>query len=131
MKERKGSTGSVERAVLEVGGQIRALFLALREKLSRKIDARERIVAFIPEYAAYLMNRLEVGKDGKTAYERVRGKKATVLGIEFGEKLLYKVKPQSKLEKINPRFEYGIFVGVRRRSGEVWIATKDRLVSAR
>ena len=30
--------------------------------------------------------RLEVGKDGKTAYERAKGKKATVVGIEFGEK---------------------------------------------
>ena len=25
-------------------------------------------------HAMYLINRLEVGKDGKTAYERVRGK---------------------------------------------------------
>lgn len=77
------------------------------------------------------MNRSEVGKDGKTAYERVRGKKATVLGVEFGEKLLYKVKVKKKLEKINTRWEFGIFVGVRRRSGEVWVATKGQLISVR
>ena len=47
------------------------------------------------------MNRLEVGKDGKVAYDRAKGKKPTVLGVEFGEKLLYKVKPTAKLEKIN------------------------------
>ena len=40
---------------------------------------------FLPEYAAYLLNRLEVGKDGKTAYERAKGKLATVVGLEFGE----------------------------------------------
>ena len=83
------------------------------------------------EYAGYLVNRLEVGKDGKTAYERSRGKKATVLGIEFGEKLLWKKKQKDKMEKINTRWEYGIFVGVRRRSGEVWLATKDGVVRAR
>ena len=45
---------------------------------------------------------------------------------------MYKVKPSgSKLEKINARWEFGIFVGVRRRSGEVWIATKDKILTAR
>ena len=44
-----------------------------------------------------------MGKDGKTAYERVKGKKVTVLGIELGEKLLYNVKIKDKLEKINSR----------------------------
>ena len=48
-----------------------------------------------------------------------------MLGIEFGEKLLYKVKPKEKQEKINARWEYGIFVGVRRKSGELWISTED------
>jgi hypothetical protein len=48
-----------------------------------------------------------------------------VLGIEFGEKLLYKVKIKDKLEKINTRWEFGIFVGVRRRSGELWVAVTD------
>ena len=32
-------------------------------------------------------------------------------GVEFGEKLLYKVKPTVKLEKINSRWAFGIFVG--------------------
>ena len=67
------------------------------------MDAEERIVYFIPEYAAYLMNRLEIGKDGKEAYDRATGKKPTVLGVEFGEKLLYKVTPTNKTEKINAR----------------------------
>ena len=49
------------------------------------------------------MDLLEVVKDGKTAYERAGGKKTTVLGNEFGEKLLYKVKIKNELEKINAR----------------------------
>ena len=117
-----GSNGVVERGIQGVEGHVRAIFLALQGRLGRKIDARQRIVNFIPEYASYLMNRLEVGKDGKVAYDRAKGKKPTVLGIEFGEKLLYKVKPTAKLEKINSRWEFGIFVGARRRSGELWIS---------
>ena len=48
------------------------------------------MVNFIPEYASYLMNRLEVGKDGKVAYDTAKGKKPIGLCVEFGEKLLYK-----------------------------------------
>ena len=126
-----GSNGVVERCVWDVEGQIRALFLAFQEKIGRELDARERIVTFIPEYAAYLMNRIEVGKDGKTGYERVKGKKPTVLGVEFGEKVLYKVRFGSKMEKINARWEYGIFVGVRRRSNELWVATQEKVIGVR
>ena len=60
-KKSNGSNGIVERGVQDVEGEIRALFLGLQDRLGRKIDARERIVAFIPEYAAYLMNRLMHG----------------------------------------------------------------------
>jgi hypothetical protein len=37
------------------------------------------------EYAAYMLTRAEVGADGKTAYERSRGKVAKLAGVEFGE----------------------------------------------
>jgi hypothetical protein len=32
-----------------------------------KIDAKEKVVVFMAEHAAYVQNRLEVGADGKTA----------------------------------------------------------------
>ena len=53
------------------------------------------------------------------------------MSIELGEKLLWKVRPKEKLEKLNERWEYGIFVGVRRESGEVWVATEKGLESVR
>ena len=114
-----------------VEGQVKALFLALQGRIGRKIDAREKVIKFIPEYASYLMNRLEVGKDGKVAHDRAKGKKPIVLGVEVGGKLLYKVKPTAKVEKINSRWQFGIFVGVRRRSGEVCVAVKGKNLSAR
>ena len=46
--------------------------------------------------AAFFISRLEVGTDGKTAHEICRGKRATVMAIEFGEK--------NRLEKLNPRW---------------------------
>ena len=119
-----GSNGVVERAVQGIEGQIRVILLALEERIGRQVDPEEAIVSFIPEYAAYVVNRLEVGKDGKTSYERTRGKKATVVGLEFGEKLLWRKKKGDKAAKLRSRWAYGVFLGARRRSGEMWIADK-------
>ena len=44
-------------------------------------------------------------------------------------KLLYKVKRGPKLEKINERWQHGIFLGVRRKSNELWVgAVQGRAV---
>ena len=61
----------------------------------------------------------------------MKGKKAIVLGIEFGEKLMYKKERGPKLEKINARWEKGIFVGIRRKSNEVMIVTLEGVEEAR
>ena len=102
------------------------MLLAFESGIGREVNAKEAIVTFMPEYAAYLLNRGAQGKDGKTSYERCKGKRATVLGIEFGEKLLYKIRPKEKDQKILDRWQHGIFVGIRRRSGELWILVKAR-----
>ena len=127
----KGSNGIVERAVQTIEGQIRVMKLALEGRLQRKVNAAANVVAFMAEHAGYLVNQLEVGKDGKNAYERVKGKAAKVLGVEFGEKLMWKMKQKHTMEKINSRWEYGIFVGVRPKNGEVWVAANHSVKKAR
>ena len=123
--------GSSSEEFQSVEGVIRTLLSALEERLGAKIKAEDKIVAFMAEYAAYLINRMEVGKDGKTAYERNKGKTSTVLAVEFGEKLLWKVRPKSRMEKLNARWEYGVFVGVKAASSEIWVATKAGLQAVR
>ena len=126
-----GSNGVVERAIQSVEGVLRTLLSALQSRLGVKIAADEKIVIFAAEYAAYLLNRREIGKDGKTACERSKGKKTSVLAVEFGERLLYKVRPKDKMEKLNARWDFGVFVGIRASSGEVWVATKDGIKAVR
>ena len=78
------------------------------------------------EYAGLLLNRLEVSSDGKTSYERVKCKPAQVIG--FGEKVLWKFSVQGldqKIEKINTRWGYGLFLGVRPTSGKLIVADQE------
>ena len=74
------------------------------------------------EYAAVLINRFEVGADGKTSYERNKGKKATTLGIEIGEAVLWRRKKVGgALGKLTCMWEDGIFLGIMGKSGELII----------
>ena len=53
------------------------------------------------------------------------------MAIEFGEKLLWKVRQKNRLDKLNPRWENGVYTGVKATSGEVWAATKEGLQEVR
>ena len=84
------------------------------------------------EYAAFLLNRFEVGRDGKTSFERCAGKKAKVLGVEFGEGIFWKKKREGgALGKLSSTWTDGVFLGVRGRSGEIIIGTKTGVWKAR
>ena len=79
------SNGMAERYIQSVGGQVRSMKGALESRWGVTIEAKHPMIAWMVEYASYLLNRFEVGNDGKTAYERCKGKRAKVHGVEFGE----------------------------------------------
>ena len=95
------------------------------------MEAKEKIVAWIPEYAAYLLNRLHRAKDGKTVYERVRGKDMSVPGIEFAERVMYKLKQKNKLRKLKARWTEGIFIGIKSHNNEFRISRTQGITHAR
>ena len=118
----KGSNGVIERAVQSMEQQVRTMKSALDERMGVKIDVMHPIIVWMCDYAGFLLNRMEVSADGKTAYERNKGKKAQVLGLEFGERVLWKHgRLGAKMEKINARWGYGMFIGVKIKSGELII----------
>ena len=53
--------------------------MALESRVGKRVDSRERVVSFVPEYAAYLGGRLAKGNDGMVPYEGIKGKKAEYL----------------------------------------------------
>lgn len=67
-----------------------------------------------------LLNRFEVSADGKTAYERSKGKKATTLGLEIGEAVLWRRKKiGGAMGKLTSLWEDGIYLGIMGKSGEM------------
>ena len=85
-----------------------------------KLDAEHMVWPWLVEYAAYLLTRAEVGADGKTAYERSRGKVAKLVGVEFAEGVLWKRRREGgPLGKLTCMWEDGIFLGVKGSTGEM------------
>ena len=48
-----------------------------------------RILCWLAEFAAYLMNSCDIGSDGKTPLQRPHGRKDNTPILEVGEKILY------------------------------------------
>ena len=121
----KGSNRIVERAVQSAEQFMRTLKSALDERMNFRIDTKHTAITLLCKHAGYMMNRVEVPVVGKTAHERCKGKKAEVLGLEFGEKVLSKSPAGATMEKINARWGYGLFVGVGARDNELIIVTRE------
>ena len=76
------------------------------------ISVEHPIVVWLCDYARYLLNRLEAGRGGKTPYKRLKGKGARVLGVEFWEKVMWKMRTTGPLRKIEEQWKFGILIGV-------------------
>ena len=109
-KYSSASNGIVERAIQTCEGQIRSLKSQVDERYMVRIVTEHPLVAWLCEHAAYLLNRQEIGRDGRTSYERSRGKRATALGLEFAEKIFWKEKPLGTMQKLVTQWKMGIFL---------------------
>ena len=68
VEDSKGN-GVVERAVKSIEGQIRVARSALEMRIGAKIELEHAVMTWLIEYISLLLNRYEVGRDGRTAYE--------------------------------------------------------------
>ena len=68
------ANGEIENAIKELEKQIRVLKIALEQKIPQVLKDDHPLMAWIPEYAGFLLSRFQVAADGKTAYEKLKGK---------------------------------------------------------
>ena len=60
-------------------------------------------------HAADVLNKFRVGADGKTAYERIKGRAYSGLMLEFGACILYKTSARVQGGDMSARWEKGIW----------------------
>jgi hypothetical protein len=114
------SNGVIERYAQTIERQVVVMKCALEMRWKVKIGSKHPVLTWMVEYAAHLICRFEVSHDGKTAYERCKGKRAKTKGVEFGEAILWRRKPVGNaLGKLTSMWEHGVFLGVKGKSGEM------------
>ena len=126
------SNGEIENANRLMQGQVRTMFDALKTRYGFDIDTKHPALKWLIQHAGAIITRFMTGVDGKTAWERERGKKYRRQLPEFGECVHYMPirRSGSKLMKLAPRLQNGIFLGIRESNDELFIGTEKGVVRA-
>ena len=130
VKESK-SNGAIENAIQQVQGQIRTIKDCLEGRLGSRVSGSSPIFSWLVIHAAKTLNRYHIGKDGRTAYQRWKGKQFRREVTEFGEQIMYLRTGSVGRDKLQPRWELGTWLGVRDESGEIIVGTPVGVVKAR
>ena len=117
------SHGKTERAIRKLKGLIRTLRSGLEAEVGEKINIDSPSIPWLVRHAAYLITRSEVKSDGKTALQKMKGRKTTGVLTSFGETVLFKLpRTNVTIGDFEDRFSEGTWVGLTARSGEHLIA---------
>ena len=126
--------GSVENAVRQVQGQVRTMKRCLEIRLRRRIPADHPVMAWIVKHASWILTIRVRGRDGKTPYERLRGKPFTRKGVGFGELCLFRL-PLKKADdddgKLGVRWVKGVFLGYDRITNEYVFHSNGKIGKSR
>ena len=76
----------------------------------------------VVECAAFLLNQYEVGHDGKTAYERLKGRGRKGLGSSLVREFTWSMKQaKGALGKLDSKWRDGVYFGIKEETGEIII----------
>ena len=85
------SNGRAERAVQDLKGLIRTLRSFTEEMAGGKILLTDPIVPWMVRHAGHLITMCRTRDDGRTAYQRMKGRRTTAKLVPFGEVVLFKI----------------------------------------
>ena len=119
------SNGRAERAVQAIEGITRTMKLALEKRIRTKIPCGHPVMTWMVEHGAETINRFHVSKDGRTPYERLKGKRFKGEVVEFGRKIMYRYPGKPEGGSMQRRWEEGIWLGKKANSDEhiVWLCS--------
>ena len=99
--------------------------LALEQRLKAKVPTSHKVMTWLVEHAADTINRFAVGLDGRTAYERIKGKKYRGEVVEFGRMVMYKIPRKPEGDCMLERWVPGVWLGKRGLSDEHAVGVED------
>ena len=89
------------------------------------------ILPWLVGRAGSILSRCQKGRDGRTQFERLHGKKHTQEFVPFGDKVLARPISSEPLNRKNPRYKFGVWLGVRNNSAQCFVETAGGVFRAR
>ena len=118
------SNGEVERAVQEIQGIATTFKEAVEQRIGTSLAKELPILAWIILYAGVVYRLFHKGAphDGKTPYQRLKGKQWKAPLPPFGEVIEYRRKTPKKYDA---KWQKGLYIGLREQSGEKIVSSAD------
>ena len=125
------ANGRAEEAGKTVRGYVRVFKDAIEYKTNTKIPTDAAILQWLVRWAAMVVSRFRVGEDGKTPYQRQKGRKCKEEVVPFAELVHYrKLSEDPGRNKLESPWEEGLWLGHARSSNEALIGTENGVVRA-
>ena len=126
------SNGRAENTVKKLESQARTLKLAVERACKIDLDVHSPAFAWLVLHSADVLTKCTVGRDGRTPYERLKGKRYHGLMVPFGSMVHVKIpgKPQGGI--MATRWLPGVWLGKKWSSDEhVAALANGKVVRAR
>ena len=90
------------------------------------------VIHWMVEYASETINRFRIIRKASTSRELLKGKREIMRMAEFGESVLWlpETRESGRMEKLEPKFEKGVWLGVCPRTDKAMIGTATGIVRA-
>ena len=130
VKGDKPSNGLVENAVMLLRGVIRTMKCLVECCTQEELRKDSPVLQCMVAHAGSILSRCQKGRDGRTPFERLHGKRPTQNFVPFG-KVLARPISSKPLNRMNPRYKFGVWLGVRNNSAECFVRTAEGVFRAR
>ena len=104
--------GRVEMAVREEKRQCRTLRISAEHNTGVRIADDSPSLSWFPRFAAQVMNKMRIGKDGMSSELRRTGRRWRKPMAQFGEKVWFRKIGQDGVSSFANRMTQGIFTGM-------------------
>ena len=111
-------------------GVARSIRVALGEFYKTDISSKHPVLPWLVSYAAGQITRGQIGADGKTPHQRLKGRTFRKLLPVFAEHVLY-LPIGKRASRLPERWSDGLFLGVVERTLEFYIVTAQGVVQTR
>ena len=121
-KGSSASAGGIERASCEVEKQIRTLRSLFEENYGESLGLDHKMLPFLVRHCAWQITHYQVKSDGKTTYERLRGRPYQGQVAEFAEVVHFRdPRKAADMPKLDDRWSLGLWLGKSLASDEHYV----------